>query len=1031
MVLKNGVLDTQFINGYQIAIFNLYPVEYLPASQQISYYKDLTLVINLDNGSTPAGFVSALDSDSEKVNNYIDNPESLSTYSSVFQENKTNQSENYSQSKLSHLVSSQRNLQYVIITSSEFASAFTPLIDHKIRKGLTATTVTTEWIYANYSGSRPDRRTDHQTRIRNFIKEAYQNWNTRYVLIGGDADGYNSGISVGNTGSIVPTRDLYSFESSDHFTIPSDLYYSNLDGSFDSNANGTYGEPNDGPDGNDIDLLPEIAVGRAPVDSIEEVNNFVTKTIAYENDTSSYLQDNYFAGEYLGFRGISDYATESMEEIRLGSNSNDYITKGFNESNYFSTQTLYDTSYSDWDRPHFTWDKQQIKNVINHPIHSINHLGHASNLYNLKLMQDPPDAADLSDLTNEQPFFLYSQGCYSGAFDNWNYIRGFLSTDAIGEQLVVLPHGTFSAIVNSRYGWGEAFSTDGQSQRFHRQFWDALFGEGITRLGEMNNDSKIDNIWGIDSESSNYTRYVFYETNLLGDPETSIHITGQKKPLHSKLVFSSSPSWITQGSSKNISIEIMNIGTESWTTDDFHLSNPENSGIWNINPISLPQQVNPNEKVVLTFPISSFFYTSPDFYPLHCQMQQKNSVFFGEKATSIIDVVPYSSVSIIGSFGIDNGQFNNPSGIVVNTLGEVYVTDMGNNRIQKFDTNGNFITKWGSPGSGNGQFNNPMGIAIDTTNKIYVVDSYNNRIQKFDSNGNFITEWGSSGNGKGKFYYPMGITVDHDDQVYVVDTGNMQIQKFDSNGNFFSRWGGFGPYNGRLKNPVQIAVDLDNQVYVTDNGNNRIQKFKSNGYFLTKWGTPGIAEGQFSNILGIAIDYVNQVYVVDSRNQRIQKFSFNITPSISPTSAHVLTPTPTPYNKSFHIVANTQCRNGKTPIASGKTRLMYAIWPYGPLPLSEYPLYDGEFKTNPTVNHTLDATLSHWFSNLYIGMEIDECANPPTCDIKKSLKTITKPTGTIEGPAFQSKRNYVNFMKEDLPAGNINITFEAPEEWCR
>ena len=157
----------------------------------------------------------------------------------------------------------------------------------------------------------------------------------------------------------------------------------------------------------------------------------------------------------------------------------------------------------------------------------------------------------------------------------------------------------------------------------------------------------------------------------------------------------------------------------------------------------------------------------------------------------------------------------------------------------------------------------------------------------------------------------------------------------------------------------------------------------------------------------------------------------SITPTLTNTPIPTLTPTPTFYPKSFHVIGNTKCRNGNTPISSGKTRLMYTVWPYGPLQLSEYPLYDGAFRINPTVNHTLDATLSHWFSNLYIGMEIDECANPPTCDIKKTLKSLTKPTGTIEGQAFQSRRNYVNFKKEDLPSGNINITFEAPEEWCQ
>ena len=68
-----------------------------------------------------------------------------------------------------------------------------------------------------------------------------------------------------------------------------------------------------------------------------------------------------------------------------------------------------------------------------------------------------------------------------------------------------------------------------------------------------------------------------------------------------------------------------------------------------------------------------------------------------------------------------------------------------NDNIQKFDSNGTFITKWGSEGTGDGQFDSPHGIALDSSGNVYVVDYYNNRIQKFDSNGTFITRWGSEG----------------------------------------------------------------------------------------------------------------------------------------------------------------------------------------------------------------------------------------------------------------------------------------------
>ena len=75
----------------------------------------------------------------------------------------------------------------------------------------------------------------------------------------------------------------------------------------------------------------------------------------------------------------------------------------------------------------------------------------------------------------------------------------------------------------------------------------------------------------------------------------------------------------------------------------------------------------------------------------------------------------------------------------------VYVADAGNERIQKFDSNGNYITQWGNKGNGTGQFTYPGDIAIDSIGNVYVLDSGNHRIQKFDETGNYITKWGSRG----------------------------------------------------------------------------------------------------------------------------------------------------------------------------------------------------------------------------------------------------------------------------------------------
>ncbi len=103
-----------------------------------------------------------------------------------------------------------------------------------------------------------------------------------------------------------------------------------------------------------------------------------------------------------------------------------------------------------------------------------------------------------------------------------------------------------------------------------------------------------------------------------------------------------------------------------------------------------------------------------------------------------------------GSYGTGDGQFFNPVGIEIDLLGNVYVTDNRNHRIQKFDSEGNFLTSWGSYGSGDGQIRWPYDLAIDPFGNVYVTD--NNKIQKFDENGNFLTKWGSYALGTDSLY---------------------------------------------------------------------------------------------------------------------------------------------------------------------------------------------------------------------------------------------------------------------------------------
>ena len=201
----------------------------------------------------------------------------------------------------------------------------------------------------------------------------------------------------------------------------------------------------------------------------------------------------------------------------------------------------------------------------------------------------------------------------------------------------------------------------------------------------------------------------------------------------------------------------------------------------------------------------------------------------------------------------------------------MYVADTGNNRVQKFDANGVFLSKWGSFGTGNGQFNGPYGIVADATGNVYVADSGNNRIQKFDAGGNFLLKWGAFGTGNSQFKSPTDVGVDTTGNVYVTDAFNYRVKKFDSNGAFLAAWGSQGSNNGQFNAPYGIEVDASLGVLVSDSNNHRVQRFSTAGTFISVTGSFGSGDGQFKYPTGVASGS-GRLYVADSGNDRVQRF---------------------------------------------------------------------------------------------------------------------------------------------------------------
>lgn len=249
--------------------------------------------------------------------------------------------------------------------------------------------------------------------------------------------------------------------------------------------------------------------GEAVLNSKYSDPNKTSRTIEYKTADEEDDQENYIFG--------GDYMDEIKDGAITKNGGNDFETVGFPDN--YNKSTLYDRDYAN-----YNWPKSEAISMMNNSPEVINHLGHCNNTTLMKC-----DVSDIESLTNKEAFFLYTQGCYAGSFDNMDTKDAYSSPDCVAEQLVVSNSvsGAYACIVNSRYGWYSRIGTDGPSQAYNRKFWDAVFtnNESSRHVGSMLALSKeyfIDYLQGYTTSTA--MLFCYYELNLIGDPETSLYV---------------------------------------------------------------------------------------------------------------------------------------------------------------------------------------------------------------------------------------------------------------------------------------------------------------------------------------------------------------------------------------------------------------------------------------------------------------------------------------------------------------------------
>ncbi len=373
-------------------------------------------------------------------------------------------------------------VEYVIITNDDMAAEFQRLADWKTQSGVPAVVRTVSFIRSEYP-----RGADDAEKVREFLKDAYSRWGTKWVMLGGDTE-------------VIPVRFAYNKYFLGGQAIASDLYYSCLDGNWDGDGDNLYSEGTaPGVLGDQADLLPEVYVGRAPVTSVAGAKAFIDRTLAYAKTPVG----DYERGVLMFAEVLFPEDWHSGQQVQLdGASLAEELLPTIAKNPSMRTTRLYQNYTAAWAPGALPETKATVLDSLKKGYGFTIHVGHGYRTVmsvgdaNLTL----PDIASLSNgarLTN-----LYAINCTSNAIE----------FPCIGESFLTAANGgAVTSVGSTQLDFPYA------GRLFEREFFKVVFDDSITAAGEAQARQKLPQI-AISGDDNAY-RWMQQSLLLLGDPE--------------------------------------------------------------------------------------------------------------------------------------------------------------------------------------------------------------------------------------------------------------------------------------------------------------------------------------------------------------------------------------------------------------------------------------------------------------------------------------------------------------------------------